>query len=176
MIQYRKLNSDEMNRQLFADFQRKQVVTKCRRKVNHEWVVKDIAFIDDWSEQDYNFLVKCLRNTLTSGGLVAGAFDGERLKGFVSVEAAMFGSDAQYMDLSSLHVSADMRRNGMGKQLFWLAKEYAKQCGAKKLYISSHSAVETQAFYRAMGCVEAKEYHAGHVEREPCDCQLEYVL
>ena len=32
-------------------------------------------------------------------------------------------------------------------------KEWAKQKGAKKLYISAHSAVESQAFYKSMGCV-----------------------
>ena len=45
-----------------------------------------------------------------------------------------------------------------------------------KLYISGHSAVETQAFYKAMGCVEAKEYNQKHVELEPYDCQLEYQI
>ena len=30
-------------------------------------------------------------------------------------------------------------------------KEWAKQKGAKKLYISAHSAVESQAFYKSMG-------------------------
>ena len=48
--------------------------------------------------------------------------------------------------------------------------------GAKKLYISAHSAVETQAFYRAMGCVEAQEYNQKHVEAEPYDCQMECSL
>ena len=45
-----------------------------------------------------------------------------------------------------------------------------------KLYISAHSAVESQAFYKAMGCVEAEVYHQGHVEEEPYDCQLECGL
>lgn len=48
--------------------------------------------------------------------------------------------------------------------------------GAQALYISAHSSVESQAFYKAMGCVEAKEYQAFHVEKEPCDCQLERPL
>ena len=46
----------------------------------------------------------------------------------------------------------------------------------RKLYISAHSAVETQSFYRAMGCVEAEAYCAEHVEREPFDCQLECAI
>lgn len=52
----------------------------------------------------------------------------------------------------------------------------AKAHRAKKLYISDHSAVESQAFYRAMGCVEAREYNEEHVLREPYDCQLEIEL
>ena len=69
-----------------------------------------------------------------------------------------------------------MRRNGIGKALFLAASEWAKKQGAKKLYISSHSAIETQRFYRSMGCVDAAEYNQKHVEAEPYDCQLEYVL
>lgn len=38
------------------------------------------------------------------------------------------------------------------------------------------SFVESQAFYKAMGCREAEEYNKEHVEIEPCDCQLEFVL
>ena len=44
------------------------------------------------------------------------------------------------------------------------------------LYISAHSAVESQAFYKKMGCVEAEEYDPAHTAAEPCDCQLEYLL
>ncbi|MDO5551833.1 MAG: GNAT family N-acetyltransferase, partial [Lachnospiraceae bacterium] len=97
-------------------------------------------------------------------------------KGFVSVESDLFGGTQRYLDLSSIHVSEDMRGRGIGKALFLAAKDWAKEHGARKLYISSHSAVESQAFYKAMGCVEAEVYHQGHVEREPYDCQLECVL
>lgn len=45
--------------------------------------------------------------------------------------------------------------------------------GEEIIYISAHSSVESQAFYKAMGCVEAEEYSIKHVEKEPCDCQLE---
>lgn len=88
----------------------------------------------------------------------------------------MFGGIHKYFDLSSIHVSEDMRGNGVGKALFLAAKEWAKKNGARKLYISAHSAVESQAFYKAMGCVEAEEYDQKHVEKEPCDCQLECAL
>ena len=65
---------------------------------------------------------------------------------------------------------------GIGKALFLAAEDWARARGGRKLYISAHSAVESQAFYKAMGCVEAEKYHQGHVEAEPYDCQLECEL
>ena len=141
MIQYRQLNKDEISRELFKNFIRRQNVTLCRRREQGAWVLKSDPFIDDWSEEDY-----------------------------------VFGKKENYLDLSSIHVSEDMRGQGIGRILFLSAKEWAKKKNAEKLYISAHSAVETQAFYKAMGCVEAEEYDKKHVEAEPYDCQLECRL
>ena len=105
-----------------------------------------------------------------------GAFLEGRLKGFASVEGPLVGSQKQYADLTSIHVSADARGHGLGRQLFRRAEETGRRLGAKALYISAHSSVESQAFYKAMGCVEATEYIPAHVEQEPCDCQLECPL
>lgn len=172
-MQYRTICADELCRELFRDFVRHQNVTKCWRKEKGVWLIKDIPFTDDWSEADYETLVRCLKNTAVTGGFVYGAFCGGALKGFVSVEPEIFGGAQKYLDLSSIHVSEDMRGMGIGKTLFLAAKEWARQRGGRKLYISAHSAVESQAFYKAMGCAEAQLYHQGHVEQEPCDCQLE---
>lgn len=175
-VRFLRLQEDEIRRELFYGFIRHQDVTDCLRREKGNWVVKPDPFIDDWTNEDYKFLVSCLKNTVRMGGYVCGAFCGGTLKGFVSVELALFGAQLQYLDLSSLHVSEDLRGRGIGKKLFHEAAKWAKEHGAVKLYISSHSAVETQAFYRGLGCVEAKEYHKEHVEREPYDCQLEYSL
>lgn len=176
MVQYRALEAEEICPELFRDFIRHQMVTKCWRKENGEWVIRDAPFIDDWTEKEYQILISCLKNTVRTHGLVYAAFCGGKLKGFVSVESGIFGNEQKYCDLSSIHVSEDMRRRGIGRTLFLAAKEWAKQNGAGKLYISAHSAVESQAFYRSMGCVEAKVYHQKHVEEEPYDCQLECCL
>lgn len=175
-IQYRALEETEICTELFGQFVRRQEVTKCRRKESGGWVIVDHPFIDDWTKEDYHVLVKCLRNTVMTEGFVCGAFCRGVLKGFVSVEAGLFGGEHGYLDLSSIHVSEDMRGRGIGKALFERAAAWAAQKGAGKLYISAHSAVETQAFYQAMGCVDAQMYHREHVEREPFDCQLEYRL
>lgn len=175
-IQYRKLQADEICKDLFHAFIRHQIVTKCWRKENETWVIKDAPFIDDWTEQEYEILVSCLKNTVLTGGFVYAAYENGALKGFVSVEAGLFGGEQKYLDLSSIHVSEDMRGRGIGKELFLAAKEWSRAQGAKKLYISAHSAVESQAFYKAMGCVEAQVYNQMHVEQEPYDCQLECAL
>lgn len=176
MITYKVLTVNDITLSMFASFDRTQNVTKCWRKINGEWVIKDAPFIDDWSEDDYREGVQYLKDLVNSGGYVVGAFYDEHLKGFASIEPTLFGSHAQYMVLSNIHVSQDMRGQGIGKGLFSSAKKWAKDRHAEKLYISAHSAVESQAFYRAMGCVEAAEYNKKLAEKEPCDCQLECVL
>ncbi len=176
MLQYRIVSKEEINRELFQNFVRHQNVTDCWRRDNNTWVIKSAPFVDDWSEEDYHTLVTCLKNTAATGGLVYAAFYDGKLKGFASVESGLFGGAQNYLDLTSIHVSEDMRGEGIGKALFCAAKAWAKEHGAKKLYISAHSAVESQAFYKAMGCVEAQVYNQMHVEAEPYDCQLECEL
>lgn len=175
-MEYRELNAAEISRELFSGFIRRQVVGDCLRRVDGEWVIRSDPFVDDWSEEDYAFLVKCLRNTVTSGGVVYGAFADGVLKGFASVEPQIFGGEQKYADLTSIHVSEDMRGKGIGRALFERACEWAKTHGAEKLYISSHSAVESQAFYKAMGCVDAEVCSEEHVRAEPFDRQLERKL
>ena len=175
-MKYKKLNYEELNIDLFNNFHRHQEVSKCWRKENGKWVIKDISFIDDWNEEEYKILVKYLKNTIKTKGVVYGAFLNNKLKGFASVEYGFIDKNNEYFDLSSLHVSEDMRGNGIGKTLFEMSAKWAKTSGAKKLYISSHSSVETQRFYKAMGCIEALEYNEKHVKNEPYDCQLEYVI
>ena len=175
-IEYRPVYEGELCRELFQDFVRHQKVTKCWRKENGQWLIKDIAFTDDWSEKEYETLVTCLKHTASTGGFVYAAFEKGVLKGFTSVEPELFGGEQKYLDLFSIHVSEDMRGRGIGKTLFLAAKDWARQHGGRKLYISAHSSVESQAFYKAMGCVEAQVYNRKHVEEEPCDCQLECEL
>lgn len=77
------------------------------------------------------------------------------------------------MDLSHLHVSEDMRGRGIGGKLLEYAKLWAADHGALRLYISAHSALESQNFYRRRGCVDALEPQEKHIADEPFDCQLE---
>lgn len=168
------LCESQITREVFCHFNRRQEVTKCWRREQGLWVLKDESFVEDWSEQQYQFLVQCLRNTVITGGIVLGAFVQDRLVGFASVESRRFGSKKQYVQLSCIHVSCESRGQGLGKKLFQFASYGAKYLGAEKLYISAHPAQETQAFYHALGCVDAGEYDGELAE--PDDCQLEYAL
>lgn len=171
-----KLNEEKINPEMFADFHRHQVVTRCHRKINGEWVIIDTPFVEDWGEKEFEYLAECLKNTVRTGGVVIGAFDGSKLAGFASAESTFFGSREQYLELSSIHVTEEERGKGIGKKLFRLICEWAREQGAERLYISAHSSVESQCFYKKMGCTEAEEYSSAHVEKEPFDCQLEYQL
>lgn len=173
---YRKVEEEELNRKLFLKFTRRQDVTKCLRREGDAWVEKKAAFIDDWNEEDYTTLVECLRQTIQNGGVVFAAFDGAYVKGFASVEGVPLGSRGNYRDLSSLHVSREMRGRGVGTRLFHMAAGWALAMGGEKLYISSHSAVESQLFYRSLGCIDAMEPNEQHMKKEPFDRQLEYIL
>ncbi len=183
-FQYRAIALKEVTPSLFAHFIRYQPVNLCWRRGNGSkglagngpWTIRPDPFIDDWSPEEYRFLVSCLQNTLQTGGALFGAFADGQLKGFASVEPEPFGPEKAYLDLSSLHVSSDFRRQGAGKRLFQMAADWAKSRGAKKLYISSHSADETQRFYRSLGCVDAVYIDPHHAETEPYDCQLEFPL
>jgi ribosomal protein S18 acetylase RimI-like enzyme len=173
---FEEMNSENLSMPVFKTFDRFQEVKKCWRKENREWILRDVPFIEQWDEEELEKLIRELRHTVSLGGRVFGAFRNGRVIGFCSVENEFFGSLGQYLQLSNLHVSFDSRGQGIGKKLFQYACSIARGLGAKKLYISAHSAEETQAFYKAMGCVETDEINERLARAEPFDCQLEYDL
>ena len=175
-IVYRDITKEDISPALLEGFIRRQVVTRSRRRIGGEWRIVDTPFIDDWDSDDFARKLRDIGETISTGGYAAGAFLEGRLKGFALVCAKPLGSRSQYLDLDSMHVSADVRRRGIGRRLFLMAAEWAGRIGAEKLYISAQSSVETQAFYSSLGCVDAAEPDDAHVKDEPFDCQLEYLL
>lgn len=84
-------------------------------------------------------LIFCLKNTIASDGFVYAAFSDGKLKGFVSVESEIFGGKQGYCDLSSIHISKDMRRKGIGRTLFLRQKN-----GRNKKDLKSSTYLHTQ--------------------------------
>lgn len=132
--QYRKLHENEICRDLFGQFIRRQKVEKCWRKEAGKWVIKDAPFIDDWSESDYKILITCLKNTAATDGLVYGFFCNGQLKGFVSVESTLFGAKEKYLDLTSLHISEDMRAKGL-ERYFFLKRGHGQRSMGQRSFI-----------------------------------------
>ncbi|MHB1392492.1 MAG: GNAT family N-acetyltransferase [Clostridia bacterium] len=117
-----------------------------------------------------------LKKTILYEGAVFAAFDKDILVGFASLEHNYFGSENQYIQLSMIHITRNYRNLGIGKVLFELCINKAKEFGAEKLYISASSCENGQSFYKKMGCVPADEINQKLFELEPYDCHMEFVL
>lgn len=174
--EYRPLTAKEIQYGMLDGFRRHQIVTKCLRRENGKLTIKDVPFVDDWSRGERESITKRLKDTAESGGFVYAAYCGGKLAGFASVSPEPLGESDEYLELTNIHVTEAMRGCGIGRALFHAAAEWAKACGAKKLYISAHSSVESQAFYCALGCTDAKLYSPSHIKAEPFDIQMEYRL
>lgn len=175
-IEYKVLQISDCTPDLLKDFNRYQEVKRCWRKENGKWVLKDIPFTEQWDDVKKADKIASFIWCIEHNGYVYGAFEKNHLIGFGTIESEFFGHNKEYIQLGMLHASYEHRNKGIGKRLFIALAEKARQIGAKKLYISAHSSEESQAFYKAIGCIEAIEINQTLAEEEPCDCQLEYVL
>ncbi len=64
VTEFRTVAREELTMELFSQFRRRQVVDGCLRQEQEQWVVKSDPFVDQWSREDYEFLIKCLKNRL----------------------------------------------------------------------------------------------------------------
>lgn len=173
---FRKLDIKDCNHELLLNFDRYQEVNKCYRKENDKWIIKDVHFIDNWDNNRKKEIIQNLIDCIKAGGTVYGAYIDDKLIGFSSVINKLFGKNKEYVSLDYLHVSYDYRNKGIGKELFKLSCLEAIRMSANKLYISAQSSVESQGFYRSLGCIETVELNQKLYEKEPYDCHMEYVL
>ena len=134
-----------------------------------------VVFTEDWDLLRLRAEAADILQAIAAGIPVAGAFDGDALVGFAQLGERL-GNRGQYIELVSYHVSAPYRGQGIGRRLFTAICDTARSLGAEKLYISAHSSRESQAAYRALGCVPAQEVDAMRAANEPCDVQMEYEL
>ncbi|TCL43014.1 acetyltransferase (GNAT) family protein [Harryflintia acetispora] len=159
---------------LLQSFERYQQVTRVWRTVGGEQRIVDCPFTEHWSgEEKDELVINTLLPALQAGGALYVAYDGETVAGFALLEGVPAGSRGQYRILAELYTSYPYRGRGIGRRLFLRCAGRTREMGGQYLYISAHSAVESMAFYRAMGCVAAGEVNQRLAEKEPCDCQLE---
>jgi len=173
---FRFLSPEECTPGLLGSFERFQRVTHCWRREGEHWVLKEAPFIDDWDAGEKREVISLFRSLTGRGGKVYGAFHQGVLIAFGALDAILFGSRRQYLQLVLLHVSRTLRNRGIGTEIFFQLARTAHGLGAQKLYISTQSSRETQAFYKSLGCVHAQEVNPELAQAEPWDIQLEYDL
>ena len=171
-----KLPDPRFHKYSLDDFIRHQAVSECWRNVDGGWKLLPIAFTEDWGlekckEEAAEILARINRDLIAFAAL-----ENDKIAGYITVVTKRIGSRKQYLQLEAFEVSEPFRGRGIGKRLFAHACEEAKEIGAEKLYISAHSSRESQAAYKALGCVHAQEIIPCIADKEPCDVQLEYVL
>lgn len=174
--QYKKLDNHNFTGHSLDDFIRHQTVTACWRKINNDWMLVPNVYEENWSQVQCREIAEDVVHHINLDQTGFGAFDGERIIGFVTVSHRIFGAGAKYVQLVCFQISEEYRRQGIGRRLFFLACEEARRLGADKLYISAHSSKESQAAYRALGCSFAEEINEELAAAEPFDVQLEYKL
>ncbi|WP_223700014.1 GNAT family N-acetyltransferase [Sutcliffiella deserti] len=172
-IAINRMAEEDIMDTLLQDFNRYQKTTHVFVQDGEEITVMKDEFIDDWDEGKKQKISADLRRTAAAGGAVIGARRAGMLIGFAVLEPERFGKKDVYLELSYIHVSRELRGQGLGKKLFQKSLQTAKEMGATKLYIGAHPSVDTQKFYQEMGCVLAKEINQKIYQREPRDLQLE---
>ena len=156
-------------------FLRHQVITECWCCVDGAWALRPVSFVEDWDLPTRREKAADTLSAIDADVPAFGAFDGEQVVGVAQLGERL-GSRGQYVELDRLHVSEPWRGKGVGRRLFAAACDAAINLGAEKLYISAHPARESQAAYRAWGCVHAAEVDPVRAAKEPYDVPLEYDL
>jgi len=176
-IEFKELFLDDICNNLLDDFNRYQKVTKWWENKDGNWILMDEEYIVDWDKNKKDSITDLFSNIIGENkGYIFGAYDNKKLIGFSVLLNDKFGSNGQYIQLKYLHVSLDYRHKGIGKKLFELCIEKAKNIGIAKVYISANDSVDTIKFYMNLGCEDAMEINKEFAEEEPYDRPLEYKI
>ena len=152
-----------------------QYIHRAWRDVDGIRQLVTINYQDPTWPQGYATHFNALARTIKHGGVAIGAFDdADRLVAFATVEKRHVNAEVECAYLDQLFVSLDMRRIGVGKELFFACIHIAQQWRAARMLICAGSAEETVAFYRALGCVDCIDQYRVFKDSDPRDLKLEY--
>lgn len=170
-----RLSAADIGADWLDGFQRRQDVTLVYRGGPGDRRIAAEPFIDDWSADERRALCRELA-AMAGAGRVWAAMEGESLAGFAAISPEPLGPDGEYRQLKELQVDARWRGRGLGRELMAACVVGGRAMGAGRLYVSSHSAIETVSFYERCGCVPARWLHGPQIELEPFDWQMERDL
>ena len=110
------------------------------------------------------------------GGTFFGVFDATALIGMSVLESARVGRAGDQIQLAHLYVSRAYRGRVVGTKLFEAVLPFAREAGARALYVSATPTENTVDFYLNRGCILAPEPDPRLLAAEPEDIHLLYLL
>ena len=184
-ITCRAMTVKDLHVHMMDSFNRHQEITHILRKNGRVKKLRKPR-VENWPGDKKGFISNFIyhvyfRQYFGGQPKVFAAFRGDQVVGFahwryMEKDREYLKSDQDCAILDKLFISSECRRMGLGRQLFDLCAEAAKAEGARMMYISTEPAVETQAFYKSLGCKKTKT-DLGRVMRAPKhDIPLEYAL
>lgn len=172
MISYRKLVNSELHTEYFSSFKHEQNWNRQWVNSNGSWSLQPRKHSRSWSPEKRIWISQYIKEQINNGGFALGAFDDDKIVGFICVNGTIIEACA---NLTMLFVDDGYKRNGIGRNLFERAKKEALLLGAKKLFISAIPSEETISFYFSVGCEDAKNIISNFVDTET-DRYLEISL
>ncbi len=175
-LKFERITKENFGINSLDSYNRYQETTECLRLTDGEHVYISESFVENWDEDGLRTRAKKVMELAEKGfiGFMA-TLEGKTV-GFGYFGTETVGSRKQYIELQMLHTSYEYRGMGIGRKLFELLCDEARDIPVEKVYISAHPARETQSAYKKLGCVYATEVIADILALEPLDIQLEFVL
>lgn len=171
-IEIRTVSLEELGDDFLDTFDRRQITRRIVVAEGDDTSERDESFIDDWDRAQRVGVIESLRHCISLGGKVLAASNSSTLLGFASLEHERFGERDELVELNYFHVTANARGQGIGRALFDRVMQESRAMGASGIYLGAHPSVESQRFYRAVGCERSRWIHPQIFAREPKDLQL----
>jgi len=172
MITGRELNRSEVD--LIWNIDRSEIIENVYYYEDGKLILKPEHYdLRGWPVPGHEEYTPILSDCIERGGWFFGFFDQEDMIGVVILENEFIGSKKDQLQLKFLHVSQAYRGQGLGKKLFELARDKAREKGAKLLYVSATPSEQTIHFYQSMGCTVTQELDPDLFKLEPEDIHLE---
>jgi len=172
----RLINTNEISKDFLKAFNRYQ-------ETNQAWIIKDgvktlidYKYKDDWDEIKKEEEAVELREIIEEGGHVYAIYDNDAVIAYLAIAGHFLDPNEEYIQLISIQVSHEYRNQGLGKLMFQVSIDEAREKGAKYLYISGHPSKASQAFYMGLGCEDTQWVCKALKELEPYDIHLQYTI
>ncbi len=175
VIFYRLLNIDELER--VREIDRSEYSNKTYFFREDKLVLEEKVFLHPgFNSRQLKKIVNELSRGFKNGDIFIGAFDGNTLIGISGVENKFRGRDNDMLNFGPIWVSKAYRKLGIGKHLFEMVGDKAKDMGAKMLYISAAPSKNAINFYLSIGCRLTSDIDEELYRKEPYDIHMEYEL